>query len=195
MNLFILLCALPMVSILPGAWFAYGLPIGALGGSVRLAFAVALSPVVVGLEVFLLKWLGIPFETIAVLVLFGNLPCILLMIRSHPTFSWSTLTGGARVALLVALVLVVVLALPWFLIPNFGTFAWHALIHTDIIYKLADPSLLPEEPELAGTALSYAWGGHAYWSVLGTVSDTPPTRLFTISNVIWLLTSAYLLYA
>ena len=93
--------------------------------------------------------------------------------------------------LLLFLVLVVALTLPWVLIPKYRLFSWHALMHTDIIYKLSQSAVLPEEPEIAGLQLAYAWLGHSYWAVLGWLTNWSPTRIYPISNVIWLATALF----
>jgi hypothetical protein len=97
-------------------------------------------------------------------------------------------------AALLAALLIMTVALPWIVVPTFRTFSWHALLHSDIVYRLTDPGVFPEETELVGLHTAYAWAGHTFWAVLGTVADIPPTLLYPISNIIWLLVSAYLLY-
>ena len=48
------------LTILPGSWIMYGLPISGLAPLARLAMAVALSPSVVGLQLLILESLGVP---------------------------------------------------------------------------------------------------------------------------------------
>lgn len=183
---------------LPGAWLVYTLPLAPLRRSARLALAIALSPAVLALEVLLLKALQIPFATIPTVLLIANLPALLWLVRGWRTVIQSVerptitawLGGGALLALLGTY-----LALPWRLVPSLRTFAWHALWHTDIAYALTRNSLLPEEPELAGMRLSYTWTGHFFWSVTGWLTNLPPTVLYAITNVIWLLAAVLLAYA
>ncbi len=185
-------------AILPGTWLVYTLPLAPLRRSARLALAIALSPAVLALEVLLLKAFQIPFATIPTVLLFANLPALFFLIRGwrsaaqpveRPTvIAW--LGGGALLALLGTY-----LALPWRLVPSLRTFAWHALWHTDIAYALTRNSLLPEEPELAGMRLSYTWTGHFFWSVTGWLTNLPPTVLYAVTNVIWLLAAVLLAYA
>jgi hypothetical protein len=197
MNLAVLLFALPALSVLPGVWLAFGLPIDELGDRVRLALAVALSPAVIGVQYAALKALGISVDTAALLVLVINLPSLWLLRRLRPSLlwlpAWSRRNWAAAVILAGGLVLVLVV--PWLLIDGLRTFSWHALLHTDIIYQLSGPAIRPEEPELGGVALAFAWMPHAYWVVLGVLADVAPTRLYPVSNILWLLVCVYLIYA
>jgi len=185
-------------TLLPGTWLVYTLPLAALRRSARLALAVALSPAIIALQVLLLKAIQIPFGTIPTLLLIINAPALVLLVRgwrsSGQPFQWpalgSWLGGGALLALLGSY-----LVLPWRLVPSLRTFAWHALWHTDITYALTRNSLLPEEPELAGMRLSYSWAGHLFWSVTGWLTNLPPTVLYAVTNVIWLLAALVLAYA
>lgn len=182
---------------LPGAWLLFALPFAALRGSVKLALSIALSPAILALQVLLLKAVQIPFATIPLLLLVVNAPALILIVRGwrrnehreRPTpASW--LGGGALLGLLGAYV-----ALPWRLVPDLRTFAWHALWHTDIAYALTRNTLLPEEPELAGMRLSYSWAGHLFWSVTGWLTNLPPTVLYAVTNFIWLAVAVLLAYA
>lgn len=185
-----------LFATLPGAWLLFALPLSGLRTSVRLALAIALSPALLALQVLFLKACQVPFATIPITLLIVNLPAAWLIIRSlrhaehreRPTIgAW--LGGSALLALLGAY-----LALPWHLVPALRTFAWHALWHTDITYALTRNTLLPEEPELAGMQLSYSWAGHLFWSVTGWLTDVPPTILYAITNVLWLVVAVWLLY-
>lgn len=196
------LLAIPMfiiLTLLPGAWVAYGFRLDALQWPARLAFSGALSPVILAIQVLLLKAVGTPFPLIPTLLLVGNLPALLLIVRAMrvgepaPSQQWdkAALMGGG----LFFAILVLYLLLPWQLIKNLRPFAWHALWHTDITYALTRNTLLPEEPELAGVTLAYGWVGHVYWSVLGWSTNLPPTVTYAISNLLWLLFTFLLAYA
>ncbi len=183
---------------LPGTWLVYTLPLAMLRRTARLALAIALSPAMLALQVLLLKALQIPFATIPTLLLIVNAPALILLVRGwrsesksleRPTLA-AWLGGGALLALLGTY-----LALPWQLVPSLRTFAWHALWHTDIAYALTRNGLLPEEPELAGMRLSYTWTGHFFWSVTGWLTNLPPTVLYAVTNVIWLVVALILAYA
>jgi hypothetical protein len=196
MNIVILLFALPALSVLPGTWLAFGLPLAALGDRTRLALAMAFSPAVLGVQFVVFKALGIPAGLIALLILAINLPGLWLLRRLRPSrASLPNWPRGVWVAAAVLLGgLLFVLAAPWLFIDGMRPFSWHALLHTDIIYQLAGPNLRLEEPELGGVPLAFAWLPHAYWVVLGMLADVSPLRLYPVSNIIWLLVSSYLIY-
>lgn len=193
------LLAIPIIisfTLLPGAWVACGLPLDALRWPVRLAFSGVLSPIILALQMLLLKALGLPFVLIPLVLFVVNLPALYLIwriVRTAQAVKWRepALYGG--LALLGILALYVLL--PWQVIPNLRTFAWHALWHTDISYALTRNTFLPEEPELAGVTLAYGWVGHVYWSIIGWSTNLPPTQIYALSNLIWLLFTFILAYA
>ncbi len=183
-----------VITLLPGAWLAFGLPLGELNWKVRLALGAALSPAILGLQLLALKFGGLNFNQAALVMLIGNLPALILILRRLPPWKmphWSpALLGGA--ALLLMLIGYVVI--PWATVQNYRPFAWHALWHTDIVYSFTRNTIAPEEPELAGLTLDYGWLGHAYWAVVGWGSNLPPTVTYAISNLIWLLIACLLAY-
>lgn len=192
--------AIPMFvifTLLPGAWVVCGFRLNALRWPARLALSGALSPVILAVQMLVLKAVGIPFAYIPWLLLVGNLPVLALVARavdeeqpeSKPRSSGALIGIGLFFGILVLYLLV-----PWQLVQNLRPFAWHALWHTDITYALTRDTLLPEEPELAGLTLAYGWVGHVYWSVLGWSANLPPTITYAVSNLIWLLFTAILAY-
>lgn len=184
-------------TLLPGAWVAYGFRLNVLRWPARLALSGALSPVILAVQMLALKAVGIPFAYIPTLLLVGNLPVLVLIVRaldeeqpaSNPR-SRGAFIGSALFFAILALYLLI----PWQTVQNLRPFAWHALWHTDITYSLTRNTLLPEEPELAGLTLAYGWVGHAYWSVLGWSANLPPTITYAVSNLIWLFFTAILAY-
>lgn len=193
------LLAIPMFiifTLLPGAWVAYGFRLDALRWPARLALSGALSPVVLAAQMMALKAVGIRFAFIPLLLLAGNLPALVLIGRAVDKEQSESSSKGALVgSSLFFGILALYLLIPWQLVQNLRSFAWHALWHTDITYALTRNTLLPEEPELAGLTLAYGWVGHAYWSVLGWSSNLPPTITYAVSNLIWLLFAFLLAYA
>ncbi|MCX6043824.1 MAG: hypothetical protein NT075_01830 [Chloroflexi bacterium] len=183
-----------LMTLLPGAWLAFGLPLGELSWKVRLALGAALSPAILGLQLLALKFGGLSFNQAALVILIGNLPALILILRRLPswkTLHWSPtfLAGGALLLMLIGYIVI-----PWATIQNYRPFAWHALWHTDIVYSLTRTTIAPEEPELAGLTLDYGWLGHAYWAIVGWGSNLPPTITYAISNLIWLLIAFLLAY-
>ena len=186
-------------TIVPGSWFICPLALNELRLHIRFALAAALSPAVLALQFLALKWVGIGFEFVPTALVLLNLPALFFILRAlwqanrlHSTGPQSNaaVVGGTLFFALLTSYLVI----PWRLIPNLRPFAWHALWHTDITYTLMRPSLLPEEPELAGMRLAYGWVGHVYWAVVGWLTNLPPTITYAISNVIWLLVALLLIY-
>lgn len=186
--------AAPILTILPGAWVTFGLPFNQMSWLTRLAVGVALSPAVLGVQLVLLKLLGANFAQASLFIFWFNLLSIFLVIRGHLRLPRLRIDRSVVLPVFLLLVFLLTLMLPWIRIPNYRLFSWHALMHTDIIYKLTQPAVFPEEPEIAGLHLAYAWLGHSYWAVLGWLADWSPTRIYPISNVIWLVTAFFLAF-
>jgi hypothetical protein len=183
-----------ILSVFPGAWITFGLPLDELDWEVRLALGVALSPAILGLQLVIMKLLGIEFAWAAPILVILNLPNIFLIIRQLPTPQRPRLCKPLFLGVVLYLLLAGTLVLPWVIVPGYRLFSWHALMHTDIVYQLTPNTFLPEEPELAGLNLSYAWIGHSLWAVAGWISDWPPTALYPWSNLLWLLVACVLAY-
>lgn len=185
---------LGILTVLPGAWITFGLPFEEFSRRVRLALGVALSPAVVAIQFLVARFIGMDFASATLVVLFVDVPCALLLMRSllkarHIQVSRTLVLGSS-----VFLILAASLMLPWLLIPQYRVFSWHSLLHTDVIYALTRNRLLPEEPELAGLTLAYDWFGEIYWSVLGWLSNWSPTAIYPVTNLIWLLVAFVLAY-
>ncbi len=181
-------------TIVPGSWLIFNLGLKDLALHIRLALAAALSPAVLALQFLAVKWLGIPFDVVPATLLLINLPALFFIARALPRPSWPRNNAVVLGGTLCFGLLTSYLVIPWRLVPNLRPFAWHALWHTDITYTLMRPTLLPEEPELAGMRLAYGWVGHVYWAVVGWLTNLPPTLTYAISNVIWLLVALLLIY-
>ncbi|MDQ3249907.1 MAG: hypothetical protein M3Q45_11960 [Chloroflexota bacterium] len=72
------------LTLLPGAWLTFGLPLHAFTGKARLALGAALSPAIVGAQLLALRFCGLSFATAAPLVLAINLPSVILILRALP---------------------------------------------------------------------------------------------------------------
>ena len=185
---------LPVLTVLPGTWISFGLPLGEFRWQVRLALGVGFSPAVLAIELLALKVLGFDFAHAAPMILAVNLPAAALLIRRLPEVRRPHFSATFAVASLLFLILAASVMLPWFLVPRYRLFSWHALLHTDVIYALTRHGVLPEEPEMAGLTLAYDWVGESYWSTLGWLSNWSPTSMYPVTNLIWLLISFVLAY-
>ena len=67
--------------LLPGNWVTFGGRLDGFGFWPRLAVGVLLSPAVVFLQFYLLRWLHVPFEHIALILPLLNLPVVWVMWR------------------------------------------------------------------------------------------------------------------
>ncbi len=185
---------LVLLTLLPGTWIVFGLPLQAINGRTRVALAVALSPAVLAIQFVLVKLLGLEFATAAPLLALINLPSLLLLWRARPTVRRPRWSASLLTGLLLYTLFALYTLSPKLVVPNYRAFSWHALFHVDIIYQLTQRPLLPEEPELAGVVMSYGWLDHVYWSVLGWLSDWSPTSMYALTSLIWLLAAVVLAY-
>ena len=161
----------------------------------RFALGAALSPVVLGLQLYSLRRVSLDFPTAVIVIVFLNLPSLFLILRSLPEVNLRRLFSLTTcVALIICSSLVGLMVTLWLAIPNFRTVSWHALLHTDIVYLVTRTPFLVEEPDLANIALAAPWMDHVYWSITGWLTDFPPTVLYPISNVIWLVVAFLLGY-
>ena len=174
------------MSVLPGAWLAFGLRLRHFGFGIRLLTGVALSPVVLCAQFYALRLAGVSFETTAALLPWLNLPAAYWVVKKFDRDSLS----DKKTLLATALVLLVPLGLlvaQW-THPEGRAYSWHAWMHTDIIYMLANGDLVPEEPELSGVRLGYPWLGHVYLALLSYQLNSPPVWTFIWINLVWLVT-------
>src|SRR4030095_8332900 len=138
--------------------------------------------------------MNIGFVPAVLVFVFINLPCLILIKRSLPRINFRGFSTAFWVASVILSSLIGLMLTLWVSIPNFRTVAWHALLHTDIVYLIARNSFLPEEPDMANIALAAPWMDHVYWSITGWLTDWPPTVLYPISNIIWLIIAFVLGY-
>jgi hypothetical protein len=182
------------LTILPGSWIMYGLPISGISSLARLALAVALSPSMVGLQLVLLESLGVPFAIAAYLLVFINLPCVFLLLRRFRT---EKVNGNIESWLLFAPLLVMIVAIPvliWSLVPGLRTYEWETMLQTDVVYAITRDGAYVEDANLAGLSLAYGWIGHSYWSVIGWIGDWAPTTIYPFTNLLWIFVTFVLSY-
>jgi hypothetical protein len=185
---------LTAMTILPGSWLTFGISLDELNWRTRLALGAALSPIVLAIQLYLLRILNVDFAPAVLVILFINLPCLILINRSLPRINFRGFWTAFWVASVSLSSLIGLMLTLWVAIPNFRTVSWHALLHTDIIYLISRNPFLPEEPDMANIALAAPWLDHVYWSITGWLTDWPPTVVYPISNIIWLVITFVLAY-
>ena len=178
---------------LPGAWLAFARPGAWLPMSARVGLAGALSPVVVVVEYFALRAAGMPVQTTAWILVALNLPAAWLVLRQRPT--GRVVRASAVQSAFILGLLAVGVSVPWHVNAQLRIFESHTLMHTAIVNQFVAGTLLPEEPEMAGLPLAYPWLSHVYWATLGVVLDWAPTRVYVMTNLVWLAWTALGVYA
>jgi hypothetical protein len=185
---------LAAMTILPGSWLTFGISLDELNWRTRLALGAALSPIVLGIQLYVLRILHVDFAPAVLVILFINLPCLILIKRNLPRINFRGFSTAFWVASLILSSLIGLMLTLWVFIPNLRTVSWHALVHTDIVYLIARNPFLREEPDMANVALAAPWMDHVYWSITGWLTDWPPTVIYPISNIIWLIIAFVLAY-
>jgi hypothetical protein len=188
------LLLLAALTILPGSWLTFGIALDELNWRTRLALGIALSPSVLAVQLYLLRTLHFDFSHAVIVILVANLPCLILIKRHLSGITLRRPSASFWVALAILSSLVGLMLLLWLFIPNLRTFSWHALSHTELVYLIARNPFLPEEPGMAHTALGAPWMDHVYWSITGWLTDLPPTVLYPITNILWLIITFLLAY-
>jgi hypothetical protein len=179
--------AVPLLLVLPGVWVAFGLRLDPLSWTVRLALALALSPLVLAMQLVLLKLCGLSFARASWIALLLTLPAAGLL--WHRT-AWTPLRRDSPhlgSLLLSFTPAVLYTAYPWVTCPPYRIFAWHNFMHLDMIYALTRSTVLPEEPQMAGLPLAYPWFAHAFLAVVGWLTDSAPTALQCGVNLVLVL--------
>lgn len=185
---------LAAMTILPGSWLTFGISLVELNWRTRLALGAALSPIVLAIQLYLLRILHVDFASAVLVILFVNLPCVILITRSLPRINFRGFSTAFWVGSVILSSLIGLMLMLWVSIPNLRTVSWHALLHTDIVYLIARNPFLPEEPDMANISLAAPWMDHVYWSITGWLTDWPPTVIYPISNIFWLTITFVLAY-
>jgi hypothetical protein len=183
--------------MLPGAWLAFGLPLRQVAFHARVALSGVLSPIVVAVEFYLVRWVGFSFSQTVVLLLILNAASAVFLVREwrktgatpRKWISWS-LAGNALVFLFLAFCI----SVPWFSNHTLRMFNFHVWMHLSIVNQFPRGTLVPEEPELAGVQLAYPWIGHVYWAVLSKAAGWPFTKIYVLTNLAFLLWTCILVY-
>jgi len=171
----------------PGAWITFGLALDGIPFWARLSLAVVLSPLIVCVEFYVLRLLGIPFGPTAILLIVLNVPAMYLVWKRRGQIAtlhradW--LVGAAAV--------VIPIACMFSLLSNVEAriYSGAGWLHADAIYMLARGDLILESPTLAGFRLSYPpWGPLVFEGVHAFLVNSPPVSSYIWSNLFFLMT-------
>jgi hypothetical protein len=173
------------LTILPGAWLTFGLPLKGLSFWLKLIIGVVLTPLVVAAQFYLIRLIGIPFEPTSIILVVVNLPVLYLIIRQReklPLVERKVILAAS----LIFLIILVAIA-PFLLDPQKRLFTWEAWSQADVSYSLANGGLDLQDAELAGIRLSYPWIGQVYQAVRSYLANTPPVTNYIWENLAWLI--------
>jgi len=147
--------------------------------------ASLLSPLVVFVAFFPVRWAGIPFGTTCWLLAAVNLPAIWLVMKNSP--AWRMPGFQERIALLFV-VLVPLLSFAFSATEERSMYFGHPWVYSEPAYMFARGALLPEDPDFAGMRMGYpVWGDLLYRGILAYLLDSPPMVSYIWSQVVWLL--------
>ncbi len=173
------------VVFLPGSWVTFGMRLSGLPLWAKLLTASMLSPLVIALEFYAARLLGVSFELSVLLLVFLNLPVLYLIFRQlrRENLPDRVSIAGWALGLLIPLIFFV----PLLFYPQARLYIGHSWMHADIVYLIANGELIIEDPELAGVRLAYPWGGHVYQAALSFLLRSPPVSSYLLTNAIWLV--------
>jgi len=175
-----------IVTVLPGAWITFGLPLRQLAFWARLFTGVLLSPLVAGLEFYALRLVGASFPQTAFLLVFINLPALYLIWRHGRGLGIPNRSTWLTWSLVV--LISVACLIPAFLHPQAVMYRGHPWLYTEPIYALAKGELIPEDPDLAGFRMGYpVWSGLIHQAVLSYLLDSPPMWNFIWTSLVCLI--------
>jgi hypothetical protein len=170
----------------PGAWITFGLALDGIPFWARLFTGAALSPLIVCVEFYAIRLVGIPFELTAVLLVILNLPAIYFVwkrrIKVVPLHRSDWLVGAA------AVVIPIVCMIPVLIHMDERIHSPHSWLHADAVYMFARGDLVLEDPTLAGIRLAYpVWSALVFQAVHSFLVNSPPVSCFVWNNLLLLI--------
>ncbi|HMD97597.1 MAG TPA: hypothetical protein VKM93_09750 [Terriglobia bacterium] len=170
----------------PGAWITSGLELGGIPFWARLLTGATLSPLIVSIEFFAVRLIGIPFGPATVVLLALNLPVLYLIWKRRPQVE--SLGHGDWLIGAIAVAISVICMMSLLITPNARIYSAHAWIYADPVYMFARGYLVPEDPTLAGIKLTYpVWSGLVFEGVHSFLVNSPPMSCYVWSNLVWLV--------
>jgi hypothetical protein len=177
-----------VISILPGAWISFGLPLQRLSFWARLLLGVLLAPIVIVFEFYPVRLLGASFERTALILVLINLPALILIWRHARRIQVPD--GKTWLAWTIAVLLSVACMVPAFAHPQTVMYRGHSWLYTGPIYSLAKGELVLEDPDLAGYKMGYpVWSGLIQQAFLSYFLDSPPMCSFIWTSLVCIIVS------
>lgn len=175
-----------VLTFAPGAWIGFGVLPRGIPFWARLFTGAVLSPLVVCAEFFPLRLAGLPFGTVATLLVAINAPALFLVWRSRPGVH-----RPARQACVIAAIAVLISVASMaevFIYRDARVYSPHAFVYADPVYMMAKGDLVLEDPLLAGARLDYpVWSGLVFQAVGSRLLNSPPITNYVWGNLLWLI--------
>jgi hypothetical protein len=175
-----------IIVFLPGAWITFGPLFLSWGFWTRICMGAVLSPLVVCVQFYLIRILGVPFEVTVFLLVVINLPVVILIWKQYKNVQFPS----CKILFQWGILFIIPLACfsgPLLYWPQWRLFCGHPWMHADITYTFANGELVPKDPVLSGVVLSYPWVGHLYQAILSYLIDSPPISSYRWTNLLWLI--------
>ena len=125
--------------LLPGVWIRIELHLTGLSSKTRILLGIVISPLVLVVQFYLIRSMGVPFELTATRLVFLNLPVLYLIARGENR-NYLPSIRKLTPYILVLLTAIATLA-PKLLNEDVRLFTSHAWMHTNIIYALTNGTL------------------------------------------------------
>lgn len=174
-----------ILALLPGQWITFGLALPELPFWARFTGGAVLAPLVIFVQFYALRLIGVPFESTVTLLVVANLLVLVLLFKRRRELS---LPDRRSLAGVVLVLLVPILLLSRLLFdPYSRVYTGHSWLYSDPVYMIANGDLVLQDPELAGVRLDYPWAGLVYEGILCYVISSPPAAGYIWVNMLWLL--------
>lgn len=172
----------------PGLILLLALPSKLLAPRDMLPAAFVLSPAVLAVELVVAAFAGVPFDLFVPAAAAANAVGAVVLARRRPgRIAFDCPLAWLFPAVLIAVPVVAELALD----PLRRAYGWHNMMQMAAILEIYALPRPPEDLQLAGFRLSYAWLGWTQVAAIAKLTATSPTLVFAPLNVAQLLVLVY----
>lgn len=163
-----------------------------------LLFAFPVSMGVSGLITLGALFLGLHVKFILIVIHAATTITLLLYLSKKSKNKTSPSLGldkNAMYFFVFALLLTLVLSIPYFIGPNRGPIASHAFHHSSFVTQILNGIFPPENPGLGGTMIGYYWGFHALIAAMTSHTAIHHIQIMFTLNAISLFMIICIAYA
>jgi hypothetical protein len=178
------LAAFFSLACLSGCWVSFPLGTGKMRWWTKFFLGAALSPIVLVLQFYTLRIVGLSFERSALILACLNVLPLYPMLRAR---RGALPSAGTLAGLILILGITGLTLAPQFMNRYSVVYSTHSWMHAAADYLYANGQTMLEEPDLAGVRLAYPWGGYAFQALLSYVLNSTPAYSYEWTNLLWVV--------